>query len=180
MVDSIFPSPMLIGVCASFGFLAVRTICLFLLYNFPTGVRRDDAEETTPLLPHSEALATYRLSASTRTICGLGALTYVCLVMLAAYDTFLEYGQPAVQDVRFAIFRGGEVAYGLLVLSRTTFDVRHNKGQEMRTDSLSLVLLPWTMKLINTPASSRLIFGAVDWVVTPAIGLAILVASMHA
>jgi hypothetical protein len=50
----------------------------------------------------------------------------------------------------------------------------------MRADALSLVLLPWIMLLIQTPASSRLVFSALDWAVTPAIGIAIFWASAYA
>ncbi|KAJ7477691.1 hypothetical protein FB451DRAFT_1242989 [Mycena latifolia] len=176
MAESPIFSPMLIGVFASFGFLIVRTICLSLLWDVPAGTH--ETRETTPLLARSHAAR--HLSRSARFFCACGAFVYICLTMLAAFHAFLEHGQPAIQDVRFAIFRGGEVGFGFIVLIRTTFDARYNEGQDMRTDSLSLVLLPWTMVLIQTPASSLLVFYALDWVVTPAIGIAICAASVYA
>ncbi|KAJ7816790.1 hypothetical protein B0H13DRAFT_2380189 [Mycena leptocephala] len=175
MDEPIF-SPMLIGSVACFGFIVVRTVCFPLLWRVPAGTH--DTQETTPLLAHSHAAK--HLSHSTRFFCAFGAFVYLCLTMLAAFHVFLEYGKPAIHDPRFAIFRGGEFSYAVIVLLRTTFDSRYNEGPDMRADALSLVLLPWIMLLIQTPASSRLVFSALDWAVTPAIGIAIFWAGAYA
>ncbi|KAJ7656686.1 hypothetical protein B0H17DRAFT_1098146, partial [Mycena rosella] len=101
MAESRFFSPMLIGVIAVFGFLIVRTTCVFLLWHVPAGTH--EPRETTSLLAQSHAAK--HLSRSARFFCALGALVYICLTMLAAFHAFLEHGQSAIQDVRFAIFR---------------------------------------------------------------------------
>ncbi|KAJ7211841.1 hypothetical protein C8J57DRAFT_1399408 [Mycena rebaudengoi] len=168
MAPPILLSPNLIGVLAGFGFFVVRTIYLLLL--FP---------KTDPLLPGSHA-ATRHLSPRARFLCAVGAFAYICLTMLAAFQAFNEHGQPAIHDARFAIFRGGELCYALIVLIRTAFDVQYNEGPPMRADALSLVLLPVIMVLIHTPSSSRLAFVALDWVVTPVIGAAIFAAIVRA
>jgi hypothetical protein len=61
-----------------------------------------------------------------------------------------------------------------------TFDAGYNEGSDMRADALSLVLLPWIMVLIQTPASSRLVFSALDWALTPAIGIGISILGKRA
>ncbi|KAJ7237073.1 hypothetical protein C8J57DRAFT_1375896 [Mycena rebaudengoi] len=163
-------SPTLIGVLAGFGFLVVRTIYLSLLFPVPAPApAADPGTEMAPLLPGSHAATTRHLSPRARFLCAV-----------AAFQAFNEHGQPAIHDTRFAIFRGGEFSHAFLVLIRTTFDVRYNEGPPMRTDALSLVLLPVIMVQIHTPSSSRLACVVLDWVVTPVIGSAIFAASVRA
>ncbi|KAJ7277214.1 hypothetical protein C8J57DRAFT_1308816 [Mycena rebaudengoi] len=174
-------SPTLIGVLAGFGFLVVRTIYLSFLFPVPAPApAADPGTEMAPLLPGSHAATTRHLSPRARFLCAVGAFAYICLTLLAAFQAFNEHGQPAIHDTRFAIFRGGEFSHAFLVLIRTTFDVRYNEGPPMRTDALSLVLLPVIMVQIHTPSSSRLAFVVLDWVVTPVIGSAIFAASVRA
>ncbi|KAJ7886993.1 hypothetical protein B0H13DRAFT_1888982 [Mycena leptocephala] len=67
------------------------------------------------------------LSRSMRFFCVFGAFVYLCLAMLGDHSTmtetafraFLKYGQPAIHDARFAIFRGGEFSYAVILLIRT-------------------------------------------------------------
>ncbi|KAJ7593492.1 hypothetical protein C8J56DRAFT_931197 [Mycena floridula] len=164
----------LAGLCL---FFLVRTICMALLLRLPSGPQ-DTRLETTSLLSQSPGAGTRRLSRLARLLCALDALVYMCITVLAAFQTFLEHGQSVIHDGRFAIFRGGEVSYALIVLLRVGIDARYDEGQEMRIDSISLVLLPWIMLLIQTPTSSRLEFVALDWVITPALGIAIFSFSM--
>ncbi|KAF8144307.1 hypothetical protein K438DRAFT_2029222 [Mycena galopus ATCC 62051] len=180
MAELILLSPTLIGVLAGLGFFVVRTIYLSLLFPVPPAPATSLGTENAPLLARSQAGATKHLSPWLRLLCAAGAFVYICLTTLAAYQAFLEHGQPAVHDARFAIFRGGELCYAFIVLIRTAFNARYNEGPLMRTETLSLVLLPVIMVLINAPSSSRLAFVALDWVVTPVIGTAIFAASVRA
>ncbi|KAF7334089.1 hypothetical protein MVEN_02314600 [Mycena venus] len=179
MAEPILLSPTLIGVFAGFGFFVVRKICLSFLFPVPAPAA-DTEIETAPLLPVSHAAATKNLSPMAPFLCAVGAFAYICLTSLAMFQAFLEHGQRASNDPRFAIFRGGELSYAFIVLILTTFDASYSEGQAMRTDALYLVLLPMITALIRAPSSSRLAFVALDWVVTPMIGTAIFAASVRA